>query len=292
MKRLVFLFLVISAPLWAQYELAICTIFQNEAPFLKEWMEFHKLQGVQHFYLYNNSSCDDFHAVLDPYIRNGEVTLIEWPYTYADGAHDEWIAIQSGAYRNCLAQHGHETDWLAVIDTDEFLFCPSGIKLTRFLKGYTKFGGVNVNWLMFGTSHVEDIPPGTLLIELLTCCLDPKDPQNLFFKSIIQPKHVVGCNRAHYFHYKKGQYAVNAKKRRVKQEGSRTKTILLDEIRINHYWTRTERYLREIKLPSHLKRKPQLSVESYLIEAEKYNQMSDTTILQFVGRLCQQVSSE
>jgi hypothetical protein len=31
--------------------LAITAIFQNEAPYLKEWIEFHLLMGAEHFYL-------------------------------------------------------------------------------------------------------------------------------------------------------------------------------------------------------------------------------------------------
>lgn len=38
-----------------EYELAIATIFKNNAPFLKEWIEYHRMQGVKHFYLYNRS---------------------------------------------------------------------------------------------------------------------------------------------------------------------------------------------------------------------------------------------
>ena len=63
-----------------KYQLAICSIFQNEAGYLKEWIEFHRLLGVEHFYLFNNLSTDNFHSVLAPYVKNKVITLIEWPY--------------------------------------------------------------------------------------------------------------------------------------------------------------------------------------------------------------------
>src|ERR1700733_4250019 len=63
-----------------KYQLAICAIFRDEAPYLKEWIEFHKLVGVEHFYLYNNCSEDDYSAVLQTYIDQEEVELIQWPY--------------------------------------------------------------------------------------------------------------------------------------------------------------------------------------------------------------------
>lgn len=30
--------------------LAVCAIFRDEAPYLAEWIEFHRLVGVEHFY--------------------------------------------------------------------------------------------------------------------------------------------------------------------------------------------------------------------------------------------------
>ncbi len=56
----------------------ICAIFRNEAPYLREWLEFHLLQGAERVYLYNNRSDDDFLSVLAPYLADGVVRLIEW----------------------------------------------------------------------------------------------------------------------------------------------------------------------------------------------------------------------
>ena len=55
-----------SQPL--SWDLAIATMFQDEARWLKEWLEYHLLVGVQHFYLYNNLSSDNYQDVLQPYI--------------------------------------------------------------------------------------------------------------------------------------------------------------------------------------------------------------------------------
>lgn len=285
-RHLSFLLLMLNTSLFAVYDLSVCTIFQDEAPYLKEWIEFHRLQGVEHFYLYNNNSSDNFQDVLEPYIANRQVTLTDWSMTYEKGAHKDWIAIQTGAYMDCVKRHGKHNRWLAFIDTDEFLFCPGGQKLTKFLKGYTKYGGVGVNWLVFGTSHVEDIAPGELLIERLTRCCRNRYIQNRYIKTIAQPKYIQDCRSPHFFLYRKDKFAVDADKNRLK-ERERTLEVLLDRIRIHHYWTRTEKYLREMKIPSRLKRRPEFTVEVQLKMAEKYNRESDTTILQFVKPLKQ-----
>ena len=54
-----------------KYRLSLCLIFKNEAPFLKEWLDFHFMLGVEHFYMYNNNSTDNFREIIQPYIEKG-----------------------------------------------------------------------------------------------------------------------------------------------------------------------------------------------------------------------------
>jgi hypothetical protein len=68
-----------SAPLerditWSS-DLAIAAVFQNETRWLQEWVEYHLLIGVQHFYLYNNLSRDNYHDKLQAYIERGTAGL-------------------------------------------------------------------------------------------------------------------------------------------------------------------------------------------------------------------------
>ena len=101
--------------------IALASMFQNEAPYLKEWIEYHRLIGVSHFYLWSNQSQDDYLQVLAPYIEEGVVELFEAPETIAS------IGAQMGTqakYMNqalLLAEGNYE--WLIMIDSDEFV-CP------------------------------------------------------------------------------------------------------------------------------------------------------------------------
>jgi hypothetical protein len=58
-----------------------CCNLSDEAPFLREWIEFHRIVGVDKFYFYSNDSKDKYKTVLKPYIASGVATLIEWPTT-------------------------------------------------------------------------------------------------------------------------------------------------------------------------------------------------------------------
>ena len=43
---------------------SICMNFKDEAIYLKDWVEYHLSIGVDHFYLYNNESSDNFLEIL------------------------------------------------------------------------------------------------------------------------------------------------------------------------------------------------------------------------------------
>jgi hypothetical protein len=59
------------------YDVGALAIFKNEAPYLREWIEYHLLIGVQHFWLVSND-CEneaESNSTLAPYISAGIVTL-------------------------------------------------------------------------------------------------------------------------------------------------------------------------------------------------------------------------
>src|SRR5438309_11534779 len=130
--------------------LSLCAIYWNEAFYLREWIEFHRLVGVERFFLYDNESTDDHLEVLGPYIEDGMVVLHQWPMRPG----------QLPAYNHCLAKHGDESRWIAFLDLDEFLFSPTLRPLPELLAEYEQHPAVVVNWMMFGTSGHLTRPPG------------------------------------------------------------------------------------------------------------------------------------
>lgn len=125
-----------------RYYLAICAIFKNEAEDMKEWLEYHLLIGVEHFYLYNNFSNDNYLEILNSYIEKGIVTLREWPLEQG----------QRAAYEDCYEKDRNESQWICFLDLDEFI-CPyKNNNIIEFLKKYEKYPSVIIYWKMFGTS--------------------------------------------------------------------------------------------------------------------------------------------
>ena len=109
-------------------------------------MEFHRLVGVERFFLYNNLSADHHREVLAPYMEEGIVTLRDWPVFEAAGP--------DRGLRRLPAGHRDDSRWIAFIDLDEFLFSPSGEPLPEVLADYEQWPGVAVRWAC-------SAPPGT-----------------------------------------------------------------------------------------------------------------------------------
>ena len=57
---------------------AACARVRNEGPYLREWLEFHLLTGMSHFYIFDDASSDNTRDVLGP--TCGEVLYDYGPY--------------------------------------------------------------------------------------------------------------------------------------------------------------------------------------------------------------------
>lgn len=263
-----------------QYELSIAAIFNNEGRFLKEWIEFHKLVGVQHFYLYNNRSTDEYWEILRPYIEAGEVELHEWGQDYAHLG--EWNEVQCAAYQHALTLSKGKTHWLAIIDLDEFMVPTKEDNLVKILGKYKNYSGIGINWQMFGTSHVARIPNGQTMVETLRYKQQTFHPSHKVIKSIVQPDKVGCCVNPHWVYFDKG-YTVNTDGKKCSEALS--PTVCIDKIRLNHYWPRDEEYLYTVKYEHIQKYSPETSLDDLKRMTDPYNAQYDYTIGRFVPRL-------
>lgn len=282
MKRFLCLCLIcVGACLQAfEYDLSVCAIFRDEARFLREWLEFHKLVGVQHFYLYNNLSQDAYLEVLTPYIENGEVELIEFPYPSSNQL--EFNSVQIAAYDHALLLSREKTQWLAAIDTDEFLYPVNQENVLSILKRYESHGGVEVNWQMFGTSSVKEIPEHQLLIETLVLRADRYFQSNHNVKSIVQPHLVEKCLGAHNFSYQ-APYSSVYTNHCSSVQTPLSPFIEIDVLILNHYWTRDEKFLNEVKIPRYQNWQHHLNFVKKVLPS--LNQERDETMFRFISPL-------
>jgi hypothetical protein len=263
------------APPEVKSYLAVCAIYRDEATYFPEWLEFHRLVGVEQFYLYDNGSTDDSLDVLAPYLDAGIVTRHTWPR----------YPGQYEAYEHCAAVHAGEARWIAFIDLDEFLFSPAGTSLTDSLRDYESHVAVAVNWAVYGSGGHETKPEGLTIENFLWRVRDGGDPNRLV-KAIADPSQVTRCRNPHYFFYKDGQHAVDEKLRPVPY--ARTEDTAFERLRINHYFTRSdEEFLRKLQ-----KGRLAWQLAGYRRAMRRYREMGaersevrDEAILPYVPRL-------
>lgn len=205
-----------------QHYLAVCAIAKNEGPYFEEWIEWHRKQGVEKFYIYDNESTDCTKEVLAPYVEKGIVD-----YTFFPGS-----KMQLAAYDDCFEQHRLETRWLAVIDLDEFILPIKDRSIPDFLRRMEKYSVVEINWLVYGSGGAKTKVPGSVMERFHHHSL-PEHRLNTHVKSIVDPRRVctmTGCHEAARI----SGSAVDSHGSLLKK-GFRDRKPQQDVIRINHY---------------------------------------------------------
>jgi hypothetical protein len=209
----------------AEHYLALCAIYRWEADYLREWVAFHRLVGVERFFLYDNDSEDAHLEALAPFIDDGSVVVHDWPVFPGQGP----------AYDHCLAVHGSEARWLGFLDCDEFLFSPTGRPLPDVLRGFERYPGVAVSRAWMGTSGHRTKPDGLVLANFASRLHAPNPNRSV--KSIVDPARVIGRVNEHWFEYADGERAVDEHEQPL---DTWTRDLTFDLLRINHYFTKSE----------------------------------------------------
>jgi hypothetical protein len=133
-----------------EYDLTLCAATSRTfRPHLVEWLEYHLMLGIQHFYLYDTTLWDhpregSLQQILHDYIRRGLVTVVRWPYENCvkNMASGRWVnhvtvdargvpdnqffrppraIAQTAALASCYSRFKRKTKWMTHIDDDEFL---------------------------------------------------------------------------------------------------------------------------------------------------------------------------
>lgn len=115
-----------------KYNLSLGAIFKNEAPYFKEWIEHYLARGVEHFYLINDDSSDDYLQALDPYIKLNLITLFDVKIKML------FLNRQYVIYNNFFNIIKNETKWLIVCDLDEYIWSPLTINFNEILSSFEK----------------------------------------------------------------------------------------------------------------------------------------------------------
>lgn len=250
--------------------LAACMTYKDHASYLREWVEFHLLVGIERFYLYDNGSSDDHEEVLAPYVEEGIVALHDWP----------GVTQRHAALNHCVETYRDEARWIAFFDIDEFLFSPEGTPVPEILRDFEPWPGVGVNQMLFGTSGHVTRPEG---LDIENYLYRGKGKSNKWIKSIVDPKRTIRCVGGHNFLYQSG-HAVDLHKQPI--DGWESETYIDSPLRLNHYYTKS---LEEVQAkfatprPDTGELRPPLDLEKMAKVEARY--VRDETILMYLPQL-------
>jgi hypothetical protein len=217
--------------------LAACTIYRDDADYLGEWIEFHRLAGFERFILYDNGSTDHHLDVLAPYLEQGVATRHEWRLPFL--GHRGRPKAMFLAFEHCVGVHRDAARWIAFLDMDEFLFSPTGAPLPELVREYEEFPGVVVSRAEFGPSGHMTKPAG-LVIESYVERQPLRPDDHASYKSIVEPGRVTRCLSAHSFVYRDG-LPVDEDRRPVDPLRRMTrKPVAWSRLRVHHYFSRSE----------------------------------------------------
>jgi len=259
----------------AKITLGICAIMKYEAPYLLEWLEFHKIVGVERFYLYENGDGNDIAEIVQTYLESGEVILHDWPVSPG----------QLPAYEHCLRTYCQDSEWIAFIDLDEFLFPTVGSDLKEVLSEFTLAPGIGVNWLMFGSSG-HQLRPAGLQIENFTQRSETDFIANRHIKSIVRPDRVFPPADPHFFSCKDGELIVT--EAGLPLSSAMTDSVSVEKLRINHYFTRSREDMYQKMLRGRADNGTSRTWES--MESADRNEVEDLTIQRFLPQLKEAVA--
>jgi hypothetical protein len=203
--------------------LSLCCIIKNEK-YLEEFILYHYIIGVEHFYIYDNNSDYPIKDRLNSFFYKRICTVIDFP----------GFAKQMDAYNDCIKNLKKKSKWLIVIDGDEYILPKKCDSLKDFLKDYENYQAIGINWVIFGSNYHSKIQDGFSVDKYRRC----EGKQDKHVKVIVQPEHVTHFGNPHFATIKDANLFVDA-----------TKTVITglafnynpstNLIQINHYTLRS-----------------------------------------------------
>ena len=220
------------------HDLAIAAILKNEGHYIKEWLDYHLLAGVDHFYLYDNDSTDNYAEIIAPYVDAGLVT----------SKHIGGKSAQFAAYDDAVLNHRFDCRYMAFVDLDEFILPRTttdtiSATLDNVLKNFPDASGLAVNWQLYGSSGHEAADYSRGVLERFTrrapvdwiVPIPHRDIPggNSQVKTVANPRRIFCFTSAHFPIYFAGNFSVNERGSRV--DSYCNAPVTAERLVVNHY---------------------------------------------------------
>jgi len=209
-----------------KYNLTVAAMFKNEGHIIQEWIEHYIKRGIDHFYLINDGSTDDFLEKIQVYIDQGLITLF-----HSDVG--RFLGRQRITYNKYILPILHETLWMLIVDLDEFVWSPLNINLKDTLNHCNDFAQIQISPTIFGSSGHIDQPTSVVKNFTMRAIELGKT-----YKYFVNSNYKFTFLNVHHATFENPDYTTDG-----------TKFIMLgpNYFRLNHYWCQSLNFWKDVK---------------------------------------------
>lgn len=207
-----------------QYVLTAVLLIKDENEYLPEWLVWHTGIGIEHFYIYDDSRESSVRDVLGDYA----------PLCTVRDATRYHYHLQFEAYLDALRRFGGENEWMAFIDTDEFLRSVDGTPIVSILHTMPdNAAAVLCPWIVYNANGQIKKKPGPVR-ERFTQAV-PWLEKMPCWKSIVRPALVASMTAHSPIKISDGTVLVDAYGRAVEDKYA----LPADKLVVDHYYTKS-----------------------------------------------------
>lgn len=258
-----------------KYEFAVVLIIKDEAIYVKEWLDYHLLVGVEHFYVYDNESRDNLKEVLRPYVAEELVTYIPIVGSCA----------QCSAYSDAVHRFRFDCRYMIFIDVDEFILPKGGRHLREIVDEVfainDHIGGFSMHMLNFGSSGHIDADLNADVIERFVHRAPDDHEDHQYVKTIVNPRTVRMPGVHNVVEYFTDKVSVDEYGRLA---APKCALVSVDKIAVNHYRIKSrEEYAVRIARGDAFYSKNPRSMETF--ERYDVNDVFDDSIVKYRDEL-------
>jgi hypothetical protein len=223
------------------HNLSILAMFKNESMIIKDWFDHYIREGVDHFYLIDNGSTDDYWNKIHIYEKY--ITLVK------DSTRLPHSGTQTFLYNKIyLDKVKKETKWLIICDIDEYIYSRNGnIKIMDVLnKLPNNVENIWLPWKIFG-SNGNINQPDNIIQSFTKRNIDYSDNDG-YGKTICRTKNLnnIDCC-GHTVQINNNNECYNANGINYNKFNFTNENCNNLDLHLNHYMVMSEEYYLKVK---------------------------------------------
>lgn len=223
-----------------KYKLTLGCIFKNESLNMREWVTHYLNRGVEHIYMIDDNSDDDYQEIIQPFQEEGKITIFKNDIPKIPNR-------QSIAYNKFLTPVIGESEWFMINDLDEFVYSPNNLLLSDTLNRYYNYEVVYNNWFNFNSNGNVDHPKS-----IVSSCVKRMDENQTIYAPLPNGEWVE--QNAASLKYILNTKKFNNKNLEIHKVSSSSNINLTNaendyDMIINHYPTQSKEFWQKVKMP-------------------------------------------